>query len=70
MIDKNFLKEELEYHRHFYKKQNYRLGGLPFSLPFCIELFGMHESEFDGIVFPCTIFGKQLVLKIIDELLD
>jgi len=70
MIDKNFLKKELECYRNLYRKQGYRLNGLPFSLYFCTKLFGIHDTPTNEIIFPCKMFGKQLVLKIIDELLD
>ena len=70
MIDKHFLKKELEYYRNIDRNQRYRLNGLPFSLDFCTKLFGMHDTLTNEIVFPCTMFGKQLVFKIIDELLD
>ena len=56
--------------------QKERMKGIPFSLTVAIDIFGTDNllktnsaihNNIKGL--PCIIFGKQLVLKIIDELL-
>ena len=73
MIDKKRLREQLERFRE--KNQSYsvatRLIAVPF--PFSFALFNMRRLHFKEETverYPCVVFGKQLVLKIIDELLD
>jgi hypothetical protein len=64
---KTELTRELAFFREHRENwtQRVRLVALPFVET--LELFGLKERV---DCFPCTVFGKQLVLKIIDELLD
>lgn len=61
--EKAKMRRELINYRHdnAYFKVTARLKGIPFRCS--PALFGI-------TLFPCGVFGRQLVLKIIDELLD
>jgi len=76
---KEACRKDLNSLRELYKSKpvRSRLGVLP---SYSSELFGMYRLEFmtqlltatGGYRYyaPCDAFGKQLVLKIVDELLD
>lgn len=52
--------------KHSNSSVKYRLGEMPFNN--AIELFNIDRLGFHR--YPCSIFGHQLVHKIVDELLD
>lgn len=51
---------------------NYRHGNRYFKVAVCLKgiPFRCSPALFGVTLFPCGVFGKQLVLKIVDELLD
>ena len=69
--DNHFQRTQLNHfrERHQSLSVKHRLKGLPFSSTAARALFRMDENKATGIC-PCGFFGRQLVLKIVDELLD
>ena len=74
---RSLIRFRRQYHN---MSQRGRMKGIPFTLTVAIDIFGtdnLPKTNFTNSTIrnnikglPCIIFGKQLVLKIIDELLD
>ena len=81
-MDKILAKKNLIRFRHNYHNmsQKARMNNTPFTLAISAAVFGINnlpKTNFTNSTIrnnikglPCIIFGKQLVLKIIDELLE
>lgn len=80
-MDKKQMRQDLDNFRIECKDENVttRLKEIPFyGFVQLFNLEGIPETNFtimisghrNGGCYPCTIFGRHLVLKIVDELLD
>jgi len=69
---KDTLRYDLERFRELnhFQPQHLMMKRLPSTVDYFGELFNYPYIVDNGLVMPCDYFGKHLVLKIIDELLD